>query len=365
VKLDAIKTKAFHSVTIAAMKLGELASRLGAELGGDPDIEVTGVKGIEEAGPTEITFVANRRYTGLARTTKAAAVLVEPEFPEIAVATLRIKNPYHAFSRALGMFYQAPVYPEGIHPTAVIDPSAEVGPGAHIGAYVVVGTGVRLGAQATLLPHVVLYSGVRVGSHFFAHAHAVVREGCILGDHVTLENGAIIGADGFGFSKNDKGEWEKIPQSGPVRLGSRVDVQANACVDRATVGATEIGDGTKVDNLVQVGHGSKVGNDTLLCAQTGLAGSSVVGNNVILAGQTGIAGHCTVGDGVILTAQSAVSHDVPAGKMISGSPGFDNRIWLRAVAIFQRLPELLKRLDRLEKKLAAQDSGEQIDGDRT
>jgi UDP-3-O-[3-hydroxymyristoyl] glucosamine N-acyltransferase len=199
---------------------------------------------------------------------------------------------------------------------------------------------------------VVLYPGVRAGSHFFAHAHAVVREGCTLGDHVTLENGAVIGADGFGFSKSDSGEWVKIPQSGPVRMGSRVDVQANACVDRATVGATEIGDGTKIDNLVQVGHGSRVGLNTLLCAQVGLAGSSVIGNNAILAGQAGVAGHCSLGDGVILTAQSAVSHDVPAGKMISGSPGFDNRLWLRAVAIFQRLPEMLKRLDRLEKRIA-------------
>jgi UDP-3-O-[3-hydroxymyristoyl] glucosamine N-acyltransferase len=337
------------------MKLGELAARLGAELRGDADVEVTGVKGIEDAGPAEITFVANPRYTSLARTTKAAAVLVEPEFSEIATPTLRIKNPYQAFSRALGMFYQPPAYPEGIHPTAVIDPTAEIGEGAHIGAYVVVDAGVRVGKHATLLPHVVLYPGVTVGDHFFAHAHAVVREGCELGDHVTLENGAIVGADGFGFSKNEKGEWEKIPQSGPVRLGDRVDVQANACVDRATVGATEIGDGSKIDNLVQVGHGSKVGQNTLICAQTGLAGSSVIGNNVILAGQTGIAGHCSVGDGVILTAQSAVSHDVPAGKMISGSPGFDNRVWLRAVTIFQRLPELLKRLDRLEKKVAAQD----------
>jgi UDP-3-O-[3-hydroxymyristoyl] glucosamine N-acyltransferase len=198
----------------------------------------------------------------------------------------------------------------------------------------------------------VLYPGVQVGDYFFAHAHAVVRENCVLGDHVTLENGAIIGGDGFGFSKNELGQWEKIPQSGPVRIGSRVDVQANATIDRATVGATEIGDGTKVDNLVQVGHGSRVGNDTLLCAQTGLAGSSVIGNNVILAGQVGIAGHCTVGDGVILTAQSAVSHDVPPGKMISGSPGFDNRVWLRAVTIFQRLPELVKRLDRVEKAMA-------------
>ena len=335
------------------MKLGELATRLGAELRGDAELEVTGVKGIEEAGRREVTFVANPRYAALARTTQAAAVLVEPGFQEISTATLRLENPYLAFSRALGFFYQPPVYPAGVHPTAVIDSSAEVGQGAHVGAFVVVGPQVRIGSHATLLPHVVLYPGVKVGDHFFAHAHAVVRENCTLGDHVTLENGAIVGADGFGFAKNELGHWEKIPQSGPVRIGNRVDVQANACIDRATVGMTEIGDGSKVDNLVQIGHGSKVGENTLVCAQTGLAGSSVIGNNVILAGQTGIAGHCAVGDGVILTAQSAVSHDVPAGKIISGSPGFDNRVWLRAVAIFQRLPELLRRLNRVEKKLAA------------
>ncbi|MDE3201288.1 MAG: UDP-3-O-(3-hydroxymyristoyl)glucosamine N-acyltransferase [Acidobacteriota bacterium] len=338
------------------MKLGELATRLGAELRGDAELDITGVKGIEEANATEITFVANPRYAGLARTTKAAAVLVEPEFPEIETATLRIKNPYHAFSRALGMFYQPPQYAPGVHATAVIDPTAEIGEGAHIGAYVVVGPGVKLGPRATLLPHVVLYPGVQAGSHLFAHAHAVVREGCILGDYVTLENGAIVGADGFGFSRNEKGEWEKIPQSGPVRLGDRVDVQANACIDRATVGVTEIGDGTKVDNLVQVGHGSRVGKNTMLCAQVGLAGSSVVGSNAILAGQAGVAGHCELGDGVILTAQSGVSHDVPAGRMISGSPAFDNRMWLRAVTIFQKLPELWKRVDRMEKKLAAAES---------
>jgi UDP-3-O-[3-hydroxymyristoyl] glucosamine N-acyltransferase len=334
------------------MKLGELAIRLGAELRGDAELEVTGVKGIEEAGPTEVTFVANPRYTALARTTRAAAVLVEPEFQEIAAATLRLKNPYLAFSRALGFFYRPPAYAPGIHATAAIDPTAEIGEGAHIGAYVVIGPGVKLGDHATLLPHVVLYPGVQAGSRLFAHAHAVVREHCVLGDDVTLENGAIVGADGFGFAKNEAGHWEKIPQSGPVRLGNRVDVQANACIDRATVGATVIGDGTKVDNLVQVGHGSRVGENTLLCGQVGLAGSSQVGSNVILAGQSAVAGHCTIGDGVILTAQSAVSHDVPAGKVISGSPGFDNRIWLRAVIIFQRLPELLKRLDRLEKKVA-------------
>lgn len=334
------------------MKLGELASRLGAELRGDAEIEITGVKGIEEAGPSEITFVANPRYTGLARKTGAAAVLVDPDFQQIPTATLRIRNPYWAFCRALALFYQPPAYAPGIHPTAVIHPTSEIGEAAHIGAYVVVGPHVRLGPHATLLPHVVLYPGVQAGSHFFAHAHAVVRENCVLGDHVTLENGAIVGSDGFGFAKDEQGHWQKIPQSGPALLGSHVDVQANACIDRATVGATQIGDGSKIDNLVQVGHGSHIGRDTLLCAQTGLAGSSIIGNNVILAGQVGIAGHCEVGDNAILTAQSAVSHDVPAGKMISGSPGFDNRLWLRATAIFQRLPEMLKRLDRLEKQVA-------------
>ncbi len=346
------------------MKLGELASRLGAELRGDAELEITGVKGIEEAGLAEVAFVANPKYAGLARKTRAAAVLVEPEFPEIEAATLRIKNPYLAFSRTLGIFYQPPAYAPGIHPTAVIDPTAVIGNGAHIGAYVVIGPRVRLGDHATLLPHVVLYSGVHTGSHLFAHAHAVVREDCILGDNVTLENGVVIGADGFGFAKDEAGHWEKIPQSGPVRLGNRVDVQANATIDRATVGETRIGDGTKVDNLVQIGHASHVGENTLLCAQTGLAGSSEVGSNVILAGQTGVAGHCTVGDGVILTAQSGISHDIPPGKTISGSPGFDNRVWLRAVTIFQRLPELLKRLDRLEKRLAAQNPAETDGGQK-
>lgn len=345
------------------MKLGELASRLGAELHGDANIEITGVKGIEEAGPSEITFVANPRYAGLARKTQAAAVLVDPGFQEISAATLRIKNPYLAFARALSFFYQPPAYPPGIDPTAVIHPTAEIGPHAHIDAYVVIGPHVRLGPHATLLPHVVIYPGVQAGSHFFAHAHSVVRENCVLGDHVTLENGAVVGSDGFGFAKNESGQWEKIPQSGPVRLGSGVDVQANACIDRATVGATQIGDGTKIDNLVQVGHGSRVGENTLLCAQAGLAGSSVVGSNAILAGQAGVAGHCELGDGVILTAQSGVSHDVPAGKMISGSPAFDNRTWLRATAIFQRLPELLKRLDRLEKQ-AAQSAAPSQEGNR-
>lgn len=340
------------------MTLAELAERLNADLHGDGSTEVTGVRGIEDAGPSEVTFVANSKYAGLARTTQAAAVLVTPDFPAISTPTLRLPNPYLAFSKALSFFYQPPRYAPGIHPTAVIDPTASIGEEAHIGAYAVIGPRVRIGSSATILPHVVLYPGVSVGDFFFAHAHSVVREGCVLGDHVRLENGVIVGADGFGFAKDGEGRWHKIPQSGPVRIGSHVDIQANACIDRATVGTTEIADGAKIDNLVQIGHGSKVGRNTLVCAQAGLAGSSIVGDDAILAGQAGVAGHCTLGDGVILTAQSGVSHDVPAGKMVSGSPAFDNRTWLRAVAAFQRLPEVLRRLGQLEKaSMAARESG--------
>lgn len=338
------------------MTLAELAVRLHAQLEGDGSVEILGVAGLEEAGPAELTFVANPRYAALARGSRAAAILVTPEFPALATPTLRLSNPYLAFAQALALFHTPPSYPPDIHPTAVVDPTATIGPGAHIGPYVVVGAHTSIGAHATLLAHVVVYSGAQIGDHFFAHAHAVVREGCQLGDHVTLENGVIVGADGFGFAKDDDGRWRKIPQTGQVRIGSHVDIQANACVDRASVGSTVIGDGTKIDNLVQVGHGSRVGSHTMLCAQVGLAGSSVVGSNAILAGQAGVAGHCELGDGVILTAQSGVSHDVPAGKMISGSPAFDNRLWLRAVSAFQRLPELVRRLNALERRVQEKQS---------
>ena len=332
------------------MQLAELAGLLNARLEGSPEIEVTGVAGIEEAGAGHVTFVANPKYAPLARTTQAAAVLVTEDFPAIAAATLRTANPYLAFARAIELFYQPPKYAPGIHPTAVIHPTARLGRDCHVGAYVVIEANVQIGDHAVLLPHVVIYPNVQIGNRFFAHAHAVVREGCRLGDQVILQNGAIVGADGFGFAKDDRGRWHKILQSGPAILEDAVEVQANACIDRASVGETRIGQGAKIDNLVQVGHGSTVGENTLLCAQVGLAGSSHLGRNVILAGQAAVAGHCTIGDGAILTAQSAVSHDVPPGKMMSGSPGIDNRLWLRCVAAYSRLPEMVKVLRKQGKE---------------
>ncbi len=325
------------------MKLSDIAQRIGARLeGGDADI--TGVAGIEAAGPGQLTFIANPRYAAAAQTTRASAIIVEEKFPVVPVATLRSKNPYLAFAHALELFYQPPQYAPGIHPTAVIHPSAKVGKGASISAYVVIDEEVEIGDNCVLLPFVVIYRGARVGRNFFAHAHAVVREYCRLGDNVILQNGAVVGADGFGFAKTSEGRWHKIVQSGPAVLEDEVEVQANACVDRASVGESRISRGAKIDNLVQVGHGSSVGEDTLLCAQVGLAGSTEVGKNVILTGQVGVAGHCRIGDGVVATAQSGIPNDVEPGKVVSGYPAIDNRLWLRCVAIFNRLPELAKTL---------------------
>jgi UDP-3-O-[3-hydroxymyristoyl] glucosamine N-acyltransferase len=325
-----------------SVTLAELADRLGATLQGDPAAQITRVAGIEEASAGDLAFVANPKYASLARTTKATAVLVEPDFPEISAATLRLKNPYLAFAHAIEIFYQPPTYAPGIHPTAAIAPTATIGANAHIGAYAVVGDHVTIGENAILLPHVVLYPYVQAGDNLFAHAHAVVREHCRLGNNVTLQNSAVIGADGFGFARQSDGSWYKIVQSGPVILEDNVEIQAHACVDRASIGETRIHRGAKIDNLVQVGHGSTVGADTLLCAQVGLAGSTTIGKGVILAGQVGVAGHCTVGDGAVATAQSGIPGDVAPGKVVSGYPAIDNRQWLRSVALFNRLPELLR-----------------------
>jgi UDP-3-O-[3-hydroxymyristoyl] glucosamine N-acyltransferase len=327
------------------MKLAELADQLHARLeNGSPDTDVVGVAGVQEAQPGHITFVANPKYAAAARTTRASAVIVANDFPALPTAMLRAKNPYHTFARAIELFYQAPRYAPGIHPTAVVHPSAKIGARAHLGPYVVVDEGVELGDDAILLAHAVIYRGARIGHKFFAHAHSVVREYCRLGNHVILQNGVVIGADGFGFAKDDTGQWYKIVQSGPAVLEDNVEVQANACVDRASVGETRVGRGARIDNLVQVGHGSRVGENTMLCAQVGLAGSTDVGKNVILAGQVGVAGHCKIGDGAIATAQSGIPSDVAPGAVVSGYPAIDNKLWLRCVAVFQKLPDLARAL---------------------
>ena len=330
------------------MNLTQLAEILGATLHGDGSPEITGIAGIEDAVPGQVTFVSNKKYNALARTTQASAILVEPDFPELSTPTLRIADPYLAFARTIELFYRPPVAPPGIHPTAVIAPTAAIGARACIGAYAVIGDHCVIGDDAVIHPHVVFYAHVRAGNRLLAHAHAIIREHCVLGDDVILQNGAVIGGDGFGFARNPKGTglpgWYKIVQSGPTVLEDHVEVQTNSCVDRASIGETRIKRGAKIDNLVQVGHGCEVGEETLLCSQAGLAGSSVLGKNVILAGQTAVAGHCSLGDGVVMMARAATSHDVPAGKTMGGAPAVDYKQWLRATALFNHLPEVIQKL---------------------
>ena len=325
------------------MKLSAIATALGARLEhGSPDTEITGLNGIEHAGPGELTFVSNPKYSAAAKTTKASAVIVGEDFPVIPAAMLRAKDPYLTFARALELFHQPLRYAPGIHPTAVVHASARIGPDAHVGPYVVIDEDVVIGANAVLLAHVVLYRGVKIGDNFFAHAHSVVRENCRIGNNVLLQNGVVIGADGFGFAKTAENRWHKIPQPAPVVIEDDVEVQANSCIDRASVGETHIGRGVKVDNLVQVGHGSQVGEDVLLCAQVGLAGSSEIGNRVILTGQVGVVGHCKVGDDAIVTPQSGVAHDIATGAIVSGAPAVDHKLWLKYSAILPRLPEIAR-----------------------
>jgi UDP-3-O-[3-hydroxymyristoyl] glucosamine N-acyltransferase len=340
------------------MKVSEIAQRLDCRLEGDPSAEIHGVTGIEQAESGQATFVSNKRYLPLLKTTRASAVFVEDKIAiergpgQPPIAALRTPNPYLAFAKALELFYQAPKYPPGIHPTAVIAKSARVGTGAHIGPYCFIDENVEIGSNAMLHSFVTLYQGAKIGDDFFAHAHAVVREACRVGNRVILQNGVVIGGDGFGFAKRTDGSWHKILQSGPTVLEDDVEVQANSCVDRATVGETRIGRGTKLDGLVLVGHASQVGENTMLCGQVGLAGSTKVGNNCIFAGQSASSGHLTVGDGTLVYAQSGLPGDLAPGSAVGGSPAVDAKLWMKYTAALNRLPDLQKRVRELETEVA-------------
>lgn len=339
------------------MKLGELAARLGCKLEGDESREVHGVAGIEDAQAGEVTFLTNSKYyRDLAETLASAAfvdekVIIErrPGLPPLTA--LRSKNPYLDFARTIEFFYAPAAYPPGIHPTAVVAKSAKIGEGAHIGPYCFVDEGVEIGRNAVLHSLVTIYRDTRIGDHFLAHSQTVVREGCTIGNRVILQNGVVIGGDGFGFAKRADGRWHKIMQNAPVVIEDDVEIQANSCIDRATVGETRIRRGAKIDDLVLVGHACEVGEDAILCGQVGLAGSTRVGNHCILAGKVGAAGHLEIGDGATITSQSGVPSDVPSGALYSGYPAMENKLWLRVMAALKNLPEMQKTVRKLAKEL--------------
>jgi UDP-3-O-[3-hydroxymyristoyl] glucosamine N-acyltransferase len=346
---------------MSGMKLKELSQALSCVLAGDGEIEITGVAGMEHAGTSQLTLLANPKYAHKVKHSRAAAILIGKAQPDVEMAQLVSANPYLDFARALALFYQPPKPALGVHSLASVDHTAIIGSHASIGPFAVVGPGVKIGRHAVLHPHVVIYEGAEIGDDFLAHSHASVREFCRIGNRVILQNGVVVGGDGYGFAKRADGTHAKIPQSGVTVIEDDVEIQALTSVDRATVGETRVKRGAKIDSLVQIGHACVVGEDNIICAQTGLAGSSILEKNVLLAGQVGISGHLTIHDNVIVYAQSGIGGDIPAGAVMSGSPAFDAKDWRRAITAFPRLAELLKTVRQLEKRVQELESTRTID----
>jgi UDP-3-O-[3-hydroxymyristoyl] glucosamine N-acyltransferase len=337
------------------MKLTELARLTGARLDETvADVDIKGAAGLDDAAAGQVTFLANPRYTPRIQTTRASAIYVG-EKTEVGrdIAVLRAPDPYLAYTRALRLFHPEPKFSPFVHPSAVIDESARVESEVWIGASVVIGREVVIGSGVRIYPNATIYDGVQIGADSIIHSGVAIREGTLVGKRVIVHNNVVIGSDGFGYAKDEERHWLKIPQAGRVRIEDDVEIGAGTTIDCASVGETRIRRGVKIDNLVQIGHSCTIGEDTLLCAQVGLAGSSHIGQRVILAGQAGVAGHLTIGDDAVLTAKSATSHNVEPGKVISGIPAFDNREWLRATAAFRRLGDMQRTLRTLEAKLAA------------
>jgi UDP-3-O-[3-hydroxymyristoyl] glucosamine N-acyltransferase len=333
------------------MKLSAISELLSCELEGDGSIEIVRVAGLEEAQPGDLTFLSNIRYRRLVKSTKASAIILSRDAPSVGIPALRTDNPYLAFARSVDLFYTPPPVKAGIHATAVISRTARLGRNPSVGPFCHIDDDVQIGDHAVIHAHVAVYRGVHIGDHFTAHTHVSVREYSQIGNRVVLQNGVVIGADGFGFARDQQNRYCKITQSGRVVIEDDVEVQANSTIDRAAIGETRIRKGAKIDNLVQVGHGSKVGENSLLCAQVGLAGSTEIGKNVILAGQVGVAGHCKIGDNVVATAQTGIPSDVEAGRLVSGYPAIENKLWLKCSVLFSKLPEINKSLQKLQVQL--------------
>jgi UDP-3-O-[3-hydroxymyristoyl] glucosamine N-acyltransferase len=331
--------------------LSEIAVRLDCRLEGDGGIEIARVAGIEQAQAGELTFFVNPKYGAHLRATRASAVILGDSAEAAPCAMLRTANPYLAFARAVELLApRSPAIP-GVHRLADVASTATIAPDASIGPFVSIGEGARVGARTVVYPQVTIGAGAVVGEDCVIHARVSLRERVTVGDRVVVQDGAVIGSDGFGFARQADGTYYKIPQMGDVVIEDSVEIGANTTIDRPAVGETRIGAGTKIDNLVQIAHGVKVGRDVLLVAQVGIAGSTTIEDRVTLAGQVGVAGHLTVGSGVVATAQSGIPNSVAAGSFVSGYPAIDNREWLKAAALFRRLPEMKKSLADLRRRL--------------
>jgi UDP-3-O-[3-hydroxymyristoyl] glucosamine N-acyltransferase len=331
------------------LRLGEIARLLGGEVLGDPEVEIRGVSGVEDAREGDITFALGKKMAALASQGRAACIMVKEPIAETDKAQLKVDDPHYAFAVLLGHFYGRPRGPAGISGLAFVAEGAALAEGVSVHAFAYVSDGVSIGKRSVIYPGVFLGEGVMIGEDCAIHPNVVLREGVSVGDRVIIHAGTVVGADGFGYIQRG-GTHHKVPQVGGVTIGDDVEIGANVTIDRATTGVTAIGRGTKIDNLVQVAHNVKVGENSILVAQSGIAGSSVIGNSVVLAGQTGVSDHVKIESGTVIGAQSGVMSDLSRG-FYSGSPAMPHREWLKAVSLFARLPELSKRIQALEDRI--------------
>ena len=333
------------------MLLSELAQRLNCRLEGDGGLEIRRVAGLEEAGEGDLAFFANPKYARELRHTKASAVIVAYDAPAAPCSMLRSKHPYLTFANALSLFTPSAHPAPGIDKLTMVAPDAVLGRDVSIGPFSSIGRGAQIGHRTVIYPNVCVGDGAAIGDDCVIHSHVAVRERVIIGNRVVLQNGAVIGGDGYGFVRRSDGTHQKIPQTSIVVIEDDVEIGANTAIDRPAIGETRIQAGTKIDNLVQIGHGVTVGRNALLAAQVGIAGSTSIGDNVTLGGQVGVAGHVEIGQGVRAVGQSGITNSVPDGSFVSGYPAIDNREWLKASVIFRKLPELRKTIAALERRI--------------
>lgn len=314
-------------------------------------MEVHRLAGIEQAGPGDVTFLANTRYAPALRTTRASAVILADEAPEAPCAMLRTADPYLAFANAVSIFTPPEPARPGIDRRAAIASDVRLGRDVSIGPFVVIDEGAVVGDRTVIRANTTIGSGATIGDDCLICARVSIRERCQLGHRVIVQDGAVIGSDGFGFVPRPDGSYQKIPQASVVVLEDDVEIGANTTIDRPAIGETRVRAGTKIDNLVQIAHGVTIGRNTMLAAQVGIAGSVTIGDGVMLAGQVGVAGHVRIGDGTRATAQTGIPNSLDAGSFVSGYPAIDNREWLKASAVFRRLPALKKVVAELEQRI--------------
>jgi len=343
--------------------LQEMAGRLDAELIGDGDTILSGISGIEEAETGHLTFVANPKYRKKLLTTRASAAIVPQNIREAPIALLVTQEPYLAFRRALRIFHPEPKPEPGVSQDAWIDPSAEIHADATVFPFVYVGKRARVGARSVIYPFVSIGDDAVLGEDCRLYSHVSVREGCILGDRVLLHCGVMVGSDGFGFAQQGHRHL-KIPQVGVVRIGDDVEVGAGSCIDRATMGETRIGRGTKIDNLVQVAHNVRIGEDVILVSQVGISGSTCIGDRAVLGGQVGVVGHVEIGKDVKIGAKSGIHTAIADGQVIAGTPGQPYHQFMRTMAVFKQLPQMRERLLALEREVKALKEREDLKQDK-